>query len=281
MSENHTHAQLIAEGDRPDLRADCEHCFALCCVVPAFFASVDFAISKRASRACPHLQPDFRCDIHSRLRQEGFRGCSVYDCFGAGQKVSQVTFGGQDWRRDPRIAEQMFAVYPKVRALHELLWYLSEALTLPAARELRGDLSRVLDETERITHVTADELMRLDLATHGRDVTALLLRASDLARAEVPHAKDLSGADLMGADLKGADLRGANLRGAFLIAADLRGADLRLADLTGTDVRDTDLSDADLSESIFLIQSQLEAAKGNSATKLPPSLARPAHWSGI
>lgn len=276
MSENRKHTPRKSR--QLNLRADCENCFALCCVVPGFFASADFAISKRPRRACPHLQSDFRCDIHARLRQEGFRGCSVYDCFGAGQQVSQVTFGGQDWRQHPRVAEQMFTVFPIVRALHELMWYLSEALTLQAARELYTELGRALEKTERLTHGTADELMRLDLAAHGRDVTALLLRASDLARAEVPHATDLSGADLMGAALMGEDLRGANLRGAFLIAADLRGADLRLADLTGTDFRDTDLRGADLRGSIFLTQSQLEAAKGDDDTKLPPSRMRPAHW---
>ena len=34
-----------------------------------------------------------------------------------------------------------------------------------------------------------------------------------------------------------------------------------------------------LSDSIFLTQSQLDAAKGDTNTKLPPLLARPTHWS--
>ena len=55
------------------LRADCARCFALCCVAPAFAISVDFAINKRAGKACPNLQADFRCGIHTRLRQQGFR----------------------------------------------------------------------------------------------------------------------------------------------------------------------------------------------------------------
>jgi uncharacterized protein YjbI with pentapeptide repeats len=76
------------------LRADCERCFGLCCVAPAFSASADFAIDKDAGCPCPNLQADFRCAIHDRLRQRGFAGCTVYDCFGAGQKVAQVTFGG-------------------------------------------------------------------------------------------------------------------------------------------------------------------------------------------
>jgi uncharacterized protein YjbI with pentapeptide repeats len=265
--------------DRSRLRADCERCFGLCCVVPAFSASADFAIDKDAGEAGPHLQSDFRCSIHDRLRRQGFAGCTVYDCFGAGQKVAQVTFGGQDWRRTPGIAEQMFPAFTIMRQLHELLWYLSEALTLQSARPLHGELRRALEQTERLTQSSPGVLLELDVSAHRRDINALLLHASELARAGTARA-DLRGADLAGQDLSGADLRGASLRGARLIGADFSGADLRTADLTGADVRGADLSRADLSESIFLIQSQLDAAKGDSGTRLPPSLSRPAHWRG-
>ena len=268
----------VSDG-RLSLRADCERCFGLCCVAPAFSASADFAIDKDAGQACPHLQSDFRCSIHDRLRQRGFPGCTVYDCFGAGQKVAQDTFGGQDWRRTPGIAQQMFKVFTIVRQLHELLWYLSEALTLQPARLLHGELSRALDETQHLTHSSPDALVELDVATHRRDINTLLLRTSELVRAGARRQEaDLKGADLIGKDLRGADLRGANLRGAYLIGADLRGADLRRADLIGADFRGADLSGADLTKSIFLTQSQLDAAKGDLNTKLPPSLTSPAHW---
>ena len=272
-------SEPIPEGNRLNLQADCENCFALCCVVPAFSASADFAITKNAGQACPHLQSDFRCSIHPRLRQQGFRGCTVYDCFGAGQKVSQVTFGGQDWRRAPRTAKQMFEVFSIMRNLHELLWYLTEALTLQLAHPLHGELTLALSETERLTHNSPDALLDLNVAAHRREINALLLRTSELVRAQVQHKKkDYRGADLIGAKLKNADLRGANLRGAYLIGADLRGANLEMADLIGADLRDTDLRGADLTETIFLIQSQLNAAKGDTETKLPPALTRPTYW---
>jgi uncharacterized protein YjbI with pentapeptide repeats len=248
--------------------------------VPAFSASADFAIDKAAGQPCPNLRPDSRCGIHTSLRQRGFPGCTVYDCFGAGQKVAQVTFGGQDWRQAPETTKQMFDVFPIMRQLHELLWYLAEALKLQPARPLHGELRLAFDETERLTHYSPDDLLDLDVAAHRRDVNALLQRASELARAGARRKKiDRRGAHLIGADLRGADLRGANLRGAYLIGADLNGADLRLADFTGADVRAADLGGADLTGSIFLTQSQLDAAKGDADTILPPSLTRPAHWS--
>ncbi len=265
---------------RLTLRADCERCFGLCCVAPAFAASADFAIDKDAGQPCPHLRSDFRCGIHSALRQRGFPGCAVYDCFGAGQKVAQVTFGGRDWRRAPRTASQMFEVFTTMRQLHELLWYLAEALTLESARPLHDELAAALHETERLTHGSPDALVAPDVAEHQRDVDALLLRTSAHVRAGAGRRRiDHGGADLIGANLRRADLRGASLRGACLIGADLRGADLRAADLKGTDFRAADLRGADLRDSIFLLQSQLDAAKGDGDTRLPPPLARPAHWA--
>jgi len=103
-----------------ELRPDCEACCGLCCVAPTFVASRDFAIDKDAGKPCPNLTAEFRCGIHDRLRAEGFPGCVAYDCFGAGQKVTQVTFGGGDWRQSPQIAAQMFEVFGVMRQLHAL-----------------------------------------------------------------------------------------------------------------------------------------------------------------
>ncbi|MFC7471170.1 pentapeptide repeat-containing protein [Actinomadura keratinilytica] len=82
-----------------------------------------------------------------------------------------------------------------------------------------------------------------------------------------------------GARLRGADLRGASLRGALLIGADLRDADLRWADLIGADLRGADLSGADLRGSVYVTGTQLAAARGDAATRLPGAVRRPAHWA--
>ncbi len=280
MSERREHSEPSTDGARARLRADCERCFGLCCVAPAFSASADFAIDKPAGQACPNLESDYRCGIHQRLRERGFAGCARYDCFGAGQRVSQVSYAGQDWRQAPHQARQMFHVFTIMRQLHELLWYLSEALTLPRAGALHADLALALDATERLAGSSPGALLTLDVAAHRHDVSALLRRASELSRADSGRTQqDHQAADLIGADLRGADLSGANLRGAYLIGADLRGADLRGADLIGADLRGADLRGADLSEAIFLTQSQLASANGDAGTRVPPALFRPGHWT--
>jgi uncharacterized protein YjbI with pentapeptide repeats len=249
-------------------------------VAPAFATSADLAIDKDAGQPCPNLQTDFRCGIHRELRQRGFPGCTAYDCFGAGQRVTQETFAGRDWRQGPQVAAQMFDVFTALRHLHELLWHLTEALTLPPARPLHTELRRAFDATERLADGCSDELSGTDVTAHRRDVAAVLARASELVRRGSGRTPiDRTGADLIGARLRGHDLRGANLRGAYLIGADLGRADLRTADLMGADLRAADLQGADLSSAIFLTRPQLAAAKGDGATRVPPHLERPAHWS--
>lgn len=261
------------------LLSDCGSCFGLCCVALPFAAGADFAVNKPAGTPCRNLQADFGCGIHARLRDSGFQGCTVYDCFGAGQRVSQVTFGGRSWREAPEDTRRMADVFPVVRQLHELLWYLTEALTYEPARPVHAELRRALAETDRLAAGTPAEILAVDVPAHRHGVSELLLKASELVRAAVPRRKEHRGADLFGARLRGADLRGASLRGALLVAADLAGADLRMADLIGADLRDADLAGADLTDALFLTQAQLNAARGDAATKLPPALTRPGHWA--
>ncbi len=268
------------EWERLGLGADCGKCFGLCCVALHLTRSAEFAIDKPAGEPCVNLGEDFRCGIHAHLRERGFRGCTVFDCLGAGQKISQVTFGGADWRQNPGTARQMFSAFAVMRQLHELLWYLTEALALVGEQALGTGLRRAIDRVDGLTRTGADALLALDVAALREEVNPLLVRVSDLARGSVPGRKrNHRNANLMAARLRAADLRGANLRGALLIAADLRNADLRRADVTGADLRDADVCGADLSDALFLTQAQLDAAKGDAATRLPPALRRPAHWT--
>jgi uncharacterized protein YjbI with pentapeptide repeats len=240
-----------------ELRADCSRCFALCCVAPGFAKSADFAFTKPPGKPCRHLQPAFGCGIHAELRQKGFPGCVVYDCFGAGQRVSQRTFAGVSWRERPETAESMFEVFGVMRQLHELLWLLEAAAALEEAVPLREELAAARLATERLAHGEPHTLQTLNISVHRDEVNGVLRRASELARAP-----------------KG----GANLRGASLIGADLRDGRLLGADVTGADLRAADVAGADLRQTLFLSQAQIDAMNGDGATRLPPGARRPAHW---
>lgn len=265
---------------RENLLADCSRCFGLCCVALPFVASADFAITKTAGEPCVNLQPDFGCGIHTSLRDRGFRGCTVYDCFGAGQQVAQQTYAGQSWRSVPATAAQMFEVFPVVQQLHELLWYLEEAVERAATTALRRQAEVLREEIVTRTGLPPESLLRVDVAALRGRVNMVLLDVSSRVRTAVGgKPKNHRGADLMGAKLRGANLQGANLRGAYLIGADLRSADLRAADLIGADLRGADLRRADLSTAMFMTQFQLNAARGDEATSIPSVLTRPGHWT--
>jgi Pentapeptide repeats (8 copies) len=256
--------QLELAAARRDLTADCSRCVGLCCVLPAFAASADFAVDKPAGTPCRHLRADDRCGIHDRLRDRGFPGCVVFDCFGAGQRVTQDTFAGRSWRDGAGTAAAMAAVFPVMRQLTELLWYLAEARVLVPAGPLRTAVEEVAARTSALTRAPAAELAALDIGASRQAAGELLGRVSEAARADVPgRAPDRRGADLIGARLRGASLRGASLRGAYLLGADLRGADL---------------SGADLSTALYLTRFQVRGARGDGATRLPDRLERPEHW---
>jgi uncharacterized protein YjbI with pentapeptide repeats len=271
-----------------ELKADCEKCFGLCCVALYFSASDGFPTNKDAGKSCINLQSDFTCSVHKNLRKKGLKGCTAYDCFGAGQKIAQVTFSGHDWRQYPESAKQMFEAFLIMRQLHEMLWYLTQAFILQKDKGIKDEISSLLDNTETFTLLDADSLLALDIESHRTKVNMLLKNTSEFIRIKARRRKNNPSKnrkttsrplDYFGADLRKTNLRGADLRGACLIAANLRGVDLSGADFIGSDLRDADISGANLTNSIFLTQAQINTAKGDSHTKLPMMLIRPTYWS--
>lgn len=268
------------------LKIDCEKCFGFCCIALYFSASEGFPADKDAGKPCLNLQSDFSCAIHKNLRKEGLKGCTAYDCFGAGQKVAQGTYGGHNWKQAPEAAKEMFEVFLIMRQLHEMLWYLSEAFRIQPNDIIQNKLRDLIKEIEDITNQNAGSLMKLDIEAYRDRVNLLLHKTSETVRTKALNGqritlkrKKIAGRlDCFGADFRKINLRGADLRGAFLIAADLRGNDLSGADFIGADMRDADIRGTNLEESIFLTQGQINTAKGDLNTKLPPALIRPTYW---
>lgn len=269
------------------LKNDCKKCFGFCCVALYFSASEGFPTNKEGGKPCINLQHDFSCSVHSSLIEKGLKGCTAYDCFGAGQKVAQVIYSGQDWQKAPELAQQMFEVFSIMRQLHEMLWYLTGAIFLKMSSSVRGDLEHLIGETESLTHLDANSLLELDIASHRDKVNALLQKISRLVRTEAPRnekntlncRKKIAGRlDLIGANLRKVNLKGVDLGGALLIAADLRGNNLSTTNLIGADLRDADIRGANLVESLFITQSQINTAKGDSTTRLPVWIDRPKVW---
>ncbi|MDR7251891.1 hypothetical protein J2X46_000867 [Nocardioides sp. BE266] len=238
-----------------------------------FSASAGFGVDKPGGTPCQNLAADDGCRIHATLREDGWPGCTVFECFGAGQQVSQVTYAGVSWRDQDNLPE-MAAVLSVMRFLHEMLVHLTEVERRspdPAATAARTEI-------EDLTGRDPEALLTFDLDDLHERVGTLLADASTRVRRPHPAATDRTRADLAGQRLAG-DQRGTSFRGATLIRADLRDTDLTDADLLGADLRDADLRGCDLSTTLFLTQPQVNAATGDAATRLPNGLRRPGHWS--
>ena len=142
---------------RLDLVADCGSCAAICCIALPFDASEDFAFDKPAEVACRHLR-DRLCAVHAERVERGLSGCTLYDCYGAGPRVTRA-FG------DARQGHEAFLV---AREIHELLFLLTEAAKL--CPQLAGELADAIAALDAIT--TFD----VDLRAHHDRARVLLRR---------------------------------------------------------------------------------------------------------
>jgi len=138
---------------------------------------------------------------------------------------------------------------------------------LGGANLLRANLTRA--------DLLSAELYRANL--YGAILMGANLSVADLAGVDLSRAL-LVKANLSDAHLSEANLSDANLSEANLTRADLRDADLTRADLSIADLTRADLGGANLFKSVHLSQGQLEGARGDQNTRLPPDLTPPAHW---
>ena len=251
-----------------DLQSDCSQCFALCCVLLPYSADAGFGADKAGGTPCVNLADNDSCTIHADLRETGWAGCTIFECFGAGQHTSQVTYDGRSWR-DPSVNRaEMAAVFSALRVIHEMLFHLEDALRRQpqnlAAAHARQHLEGIRDGSP-------EEILGVDLDAIIDEVGEVLREVSSDIRGEAGTSRR----DQIGRDLRGVPLAGANLRGALLIAADLRGVEFGDADLLGADLRDAKVGGANLSQTLFLTQPQLNAALGDADTQIPPRLRHP------
>ncbi|MDO5516932.1 MAG: pentapeptide repeat-containing protein, partial [Clostridium sp.] len=94
-----------------NLRGQCMECFGLCCTALYFSKTDGFPQNKDAGKPCLNLENNYKCKVHNNLIKKGLKGCTSYDCFGAGQRIAQVTYKGDDWRSNPEKSQEMFDAF--------------------------------------------------------------------------------------------------------------------------------------------------------------------------
>jgi hypothetical protein len=125
---------------RAELSSDCGACAALCCIALPFAASEDFAFDKAAGARCRFLRDDCRCAVHDELVPRGLSGCAVFQCHGAGPRVTRAFAGRAE---TPALVAERDEVFRVQREVHELLWRLDAAAEL-CAKLARSDRKSVV-----------------------------------------------------------------------------------------------------------------------------------------
>jgi hypothetical protein len=259
------------------LKIDCKKCSGLCCVALYCTKTDGFPANKEAGIPCKHLVSDFCCKIHSRLADNNYKGCLAYDCFGAGQRTTQLYLPDGKWETNSEQKDKLFQVFMIVYQLHQMLWYLVEAFTLTSNELLRSTIDSLISENEQMLQQPMDHIAMLDLSEYRSNLNNVLKQIStDISANDT--SSQIHGLNYLGKNFKKANLDRKNFSMSLMIAANFSGCSLRNTNFLGADLRDANIKNTDLSKSIFLTQMQLNSAIGNSNTKIPINLSRPATW---
>ncbi len=175
--------------DAPDFSDRCDRCAALCCVAHAFDAGDAFAVDKPTDRPCTHLTGRGLCAIHDSRAEAGYPGCIAYRCYGAGQYVTQVMFGGQTWQDRPELLAPMCAALRDLRPVQQWRAMLAAAQVLPlppAAQEEAGRLAAALAPDRPWTPEAL-------AALHASDLPSTVRQFFRGLRQHLPNATSKSG----------------------------------------------------------------------------------------
>lgn len=257
-------------------KIDCSKCSGLCCTA-LFFSKMDgFPENKVAGKPCIKLKNDYYCKIHNELEKRNMRGCIGYDYFGAGQHVTQAIYKGETWKTSKENAQEIFDVFIIVFQLYQIRYFLEESLLVSSAKDLGGNIQKLINENENICNATPQSIINFDIEGYRNRVNIILKQVS--ASIQKGFKNNNKPTDFLGRSFKKRDMSGIDLSMKLLIATNFDSCRFDGTIFLGADTRDTNFSNANLREAVFLTQGQINAAKGNRNTKLPNHLDYPTTW---
>lgn len=260
------------------LKTNCSQCSGLCCTA-LFFSEMDgFPENKQAGKPCLNLQKNFRCKIHGELEKRKMKGCIGYDCFGAGQQVTQSIYSGKTWQNTPGQAKEIFDVYIAVFQLYQIRYFLLEAMAILPAKVLRNNIKPLIEENEIICNSKPQDIVKFNIENHRSKANVFLKQVCNLLQKSLCCRNTKCPSDFLGKNFENKDFSGLDFSTKLLIAANFNNCVFTGTIFLGADTRDADFSNVDLRDAVFLSQGQVNSAKGNRNTKLPQYLDYPFAW---
>ncbi len=145
----------------PELEANCSRCTGLCCVAYPFVDGEKFGYEKPADKACKHLGPDCRCSIHENREEMGFKGCILFDCHGAGQRVVNEVFHYVNWQTEGVESGEILQAFRSLTRVHAALAQLKLLEDLPLTTDQQKSFRALFEELEPAQGWTAQSLAEL------------------------------------------------------------------------------------------------------------------------
>jgi hypothetical protein len=260
------------------LKVECSKCSALCCTALFFSKTDGFPESKKAGKPCTKLENNYRCKIHHELEKHNMKGCMGYDCFGAGQHVTQGIYKGETWQTSQEKSKEIFDVFVIVFQLYQIRYFLEEAKIITQAKELWIDIQNLIDENEALCNSTPQNILKIDIDSYRNKINITLKQVCGTIIKCFKNSNNKRLTEFLGRNFKKRDMSGLDLSMKLLIATDFDSCIFEGTVFLGADTRDTDFSNADLRDAVFLTQGQVNSAKGNRNTKLPKHLDYPITW---
>lgn len=260
------------------MKSDCSKCSGLCCTA-LFFSKIDgFPKDKSAGVPCINLLEDYKCKIHTQLEHLNMKGCIGYDCFGAGQQVTEIIYKGETWKELPKQLSEIFDVFTALFQMHQIRYFLTEASLLTFTGPFKKDIQNLTEENIQISNSSPRDILSADIEEYRRKVNGVLRKVCNLLQKTL-HSENVScPKDFLGKSFRGKDMSGLDFSTKLLIAADFSDCIFNGTMFLGADTRDTNFSGADLREAVFLTQGQINSAKGTYNTKIPEHLDYPPTW---
>ncbi len=185
-----------------ELKIDCSKCSGLCCVALFCFKMDGFPEEKPVGKPCINLQDDFRCKIHTELIKQKMKGCLGYDCFGAGQKVSQTIYHNTNWQTDHVKSQEIFDVFLVIFQIHQILYFLAEAKTIIPARELWNYIGTLIKKGRDIGKASPQDILAFDIGGYKQQVNECLRKVSSLISVNDMQNKEEHKMNFMGKNFK-------------------------------------------------------------------------------
>lgn len=175
-------------------------------------------------------------------------------------------------------ASKIFNAYYVVLNVHQILWHLLQCLILRLSQKEKAQASVLIKEGSILIEKPLEMLSILDGQSFSDKSNTYFKHVFGLYHSNTRNTRKKQVINYMGKNMQRKNLTRTDFSRSLLIATNLVQASLYGASFFGADMRDTNICDTDVSNCLFLTQFQINSAKGNCNTILPPYLLKPKIW---